>query len=140
MEAIELANMAAVEQNQPLGDSAEEHQEQRRALVQAVPLPGQTTAPDIDERLARGLDPDRVFVTEGVASVPLPTASTTSSTKSANARGIVREPEVSSAPTVPEMPDLSELLNADSDTGSPTDSAETVQQDLPELPNLDDLF
>ncbi len=140
MEAIELANMAAVEQNQPLGDSAEEHQEQRRALVQAVPLPGQTTAPDIDERLARGLDPDRVFVTEGVASVPLPTASTTSPTKSANARGIVREPEVSSAPTVPEMPDLSELLNADSDTGSPTDSAETVQQDLPELPNLDDLF
>ena len=140
MEAIELANMAAVEQNQPLGDSAEEHQEQRRALVQAVPLPGQTTAPDIDERLARGLDPDRVFVTEGVASVPPPTASTTSPTKSANARGIVREPEVSSAPTVPEMPDLSELLNADSDTGSPTDSAETVQQGLPELPNLDDLF
>ena len=140
MEAIELANMAAVEQNQPLGGSAEEHQEQRRALVQAVPLPGQTTAPDIDERLARGLDPDRVFVTEGVASVPLPTASTTSSTKSANARGIVREPEVISAPTVPEMPDLSELLNADSDTGSPTDSAETVQQGLPELPNLDDLF
>lgn len=140
MEAIELANMAAVEQNQPPRDNAEESKEQRRTVVQAVPLPGQSTAPDIDERLARGLDPDRVFVTEGVASVPLPTVSTASSSKSANARDVMHEPEVSSAPTVPEMPDLSELLNADSVHDFSSDSAETAQQGLPELPNLDDLF
>lgn len=140
MEAIELANMAAIEQNQPPRASAEEQHEQHSTIVQAVPLPGQSTAPDIDEQLARGLNPDRVFVTEGVASVPLPTASTASSTKRANARDVMHEPEVSNAPPVPEMPDLSELLNADSDRDFSTNSAIKVQQDLPELPNLDDLF
>tara|TARA_B100000963_G_scaffold197999_1_gene172340 strand:+ start:1077 stop:1913 length:837 start_codon:yes stop_codon:yes gene_type:complete len=140
MEAIELANMAAIEQNQPPRDSAEEHQEQRRAMVQTVPLPGQSTAPDIDEQLARGLDPDRVFVTEGVASVPLPSVSNASSTKSATTRDVMHQHEVNSAPPVPEMPDLNELLNADGGRDFSTNSAKTVQQDLPELPNLDDLF
>ena len=43
-----------------------------RVVVQPVPLPGREQEPSVDPTTIPGLEPDRVFVTEGVNHVPLP--------------------------------------------------------------------
>lgn len=129
----------------------------QRVHVEPVPLPGQENSKPVDPRTIPGLEPDRVFVTEGAESVPLPDPSLTpplisETTSLPNAAipnlELPELPEVSNVPsehtdtplqalpTVPEfeLPDLDDLfLDEDKATQAPT----TV---TPDLPNLDDLF
>ena len=128
----------------------------QRVHVEPVPLPGQEDNEPIDPRTIPGLEPDRVFLTEGVDSVPLPDLPSThpvsepASLPSATvpdfdlpdlpeASQEAPEPEVAPqqhSPVVPklELPDLDDLFFEEV---KPTQAPTTV---TPDLPNLDDLF
>ena len=130
----------------------------QRVHVEPVPLPGQEDNEPIDPRTIPGLEPDRVFLTEGVDSVPLPDLPSTHP---------VSEPASLPSPTVPDFdlpdipsnpPPVSEPASLPSPTvpdfdlpDLPEDSQEAPepegapQQHSPvvpklELPDLDDLF
>ena len=138
----------------------------QRVLVKPVPLPGREDQPTVDPTNIPGLEPNRVFVRDGVASVPLPVvtlAETPSGASSPEVSGphhpIPEADPPQSATTspsaksgegasAPELPDLSELLN-EGKTASSVDE-EGLASEVPAahpsglpppvLPDLDDLF
>ena len=134
MDAITIAN----QQNsiQINDDSVEEQAATtfKRVHVQPVPLPGREDKAVVDPATLPGLEPNRVFVTEGAPSVPLPDL-----------------PAMDAVLELPEMPDLDDLLSTTPAASTPSSSnaphlpdLETAPQrmntDPPELPDLDDLF
>lgn len=105
----------------------------QRVLVQPVPLPGQENKTLVDPASIPGLAPDREFVRDGVASVPLPGASQPSPKPEVEPVEEQAEPE----PVLTSLPDLPDLL--DESTESPAPRATPALPTL-ELPDLDELF
>ena len=105
----------------------------QRVLVQPVPLPGQENKTLVDPASIPGLAPNREFVRDGVASVPLPGASEPASPPAAEP---VEENAVADA-LLSSLPDIPDLLDESIELPAP----ETATS-LPalELPDLDDLF
>lgn len=128
----------------------------QRTHVEPVPLPGKEDEELIDPRTIPGLEPDRVFITEGLDSVPLPalpSMDAPSAERATTASPItpkidlpelpddIQSPSNHEAPpqespiiTELELPDLDDLFLDE----EPTSSAPSIA--IPELPNIDDLF
>jgi hypothetical protein len=116
----------------------------RRVLVQPVPLPGREHEPTRDPATIPGLEPNRVFVRDGVDSVPLPTANTQ---PTADTHAPTSTP--SPSPALPVLDDLDALLADDADDPREPSQAPTSNQsgealvhfdDLPELPSIEGLL
>ena len=105
----------------------------QRVHVDPVPLPGQEHNEPIDPRTIPGLEPDRVFVTEGVESVPLPDLPSAPSLPSQS-----EAPPSSATPSL-DLPELPEDIGATSEEPVTPPQPSSVVPDL-ELPDLDDLF
>ena len=138
MAAVETANQTNIEPREAAPADEETGQTLERVLVKPVPLPGQDASSVVDPLTIPGLEPNRVFVTDGVASVPLPgpthenTVPTPAVVQEASA-------SVEVAPTLPSMPDLGDLFAEG--TENPSDvPAEVPATASPDLPDLDDLF
>ena len=89
-----------------------------------------------------GLEPDRVFVREGIASVPLPNVSEAQSVQPVEASLSTPEPANIGA-GLPDLPDLADLLPEDNQSVVTPPVQETSQEPTPTdivLPDLDDLF
>lgn len=118
----------------------------QRVLVQPVPLPGREHEPLRDPATIPGLEPNRVFVRDGVESVPLPTAN---AKPPADTPAPTSMPSSTSSPALPELDDLDALLADEPDdprepSPMPT-SNESVEalahtDDLPELPSIEGLL
>ena len=130
----------------------------KRVVVQPVPLPGQGEEDLVDPTTIPGLEPDRVFVTEGVNHVPLPEPPNITT----QIPQVETEPEEvnveSTSPSLPELPDFGSTTSTEpslpelpelSTEGAMEPSlpelpdlpkATVAPPALPELPNLDDLF
>lgn len=151
IEAVEAANQTNIAPREAAPADEETGKSLERVLVQPVPLPGREELPTVNPATIPGLEPDRVFVTDGMASVPLPTDEPTPN------------PPVPSqsppTPSVPELPDLPEPM-VEASSSEPVDVPPALDLpdlgdlfaegepappsvpdlDLPELPDLDDLF
>ena len=138
MAAVEAANQTNIEPREAAPADEETGQTLERVLVTPVPLPGRDATSVVDPLTIPGLEPNRVFVTDGVASVPLPgpTHETTVPTPA-----IVKEPSpsVEVPPTLPSMPDLDDLFAKGSENPSEVPAKEPATANL-DLPDLDDLF
>lgn len=138
MAAVEAANQTNIEPREAAPADEETGQTLERVLVKPVPLPGRDANSVVDPLTIPGLEPNRVFVTDGVTSVPLP-GPTHENTVAAPA--VVHEPSptVEVAPTLPSMPDLDDLFaeGAVGPSDVPAEEPATVSLDLPDL---DDLF
>lgn len=147
MEEVEAANQTTNDQREALPTDEETGQTMERVLVQPVPLPGREGEPTVNPASIPGLEPDRVFVTTGVASVPLPTLeSGTPTTPSESLSQVVGEPVAK--PVVPELPDLPDLPELPDmltlpDLAVPHEQEKVVNQPAAptfDLPDLDGLF
>lgn len=136
----------------------------RRVLVKPVPLPGREHVPPVDPASIPGLEPNRVFVREGVAAVPLPGAAPSNDLPSSldEIRGGTPHVAVSNrsepentetgSPTPAlafELPDLSGLLQEEAPSPPPVHQEPLTSREEPELPvppsvpmlpDLEDLF
>ena len=109
-----------------------------RVLVQPVPLPGRENDPVVDPSTIPGLSPNRAFVREGVASVPLPGQDGLQTSPAAR----VDTPSITT-PQLPEVLDLPDLVTGNDEPSSPKPSSQDQPQittTVPVLPDLDDLF
>lgn len=136
MDAVKAAQQTTTNPQHAPPDEVETGQTLERTLVKPVPLPGQTTEGLVDPSTIPGLEPGRTFITDGVASVPLPSANE----GSVPPREALEEldPDDIRTLSLPTMPDLSQLL-----AEPPVEEANTmVKVDIsaPSLPDLDDLF
>jgi hypothetical protein len=114
MEAVEMANQKPTTPREATPADEETGQTLERVIVQSVPLPGQPPSSVINQANIPGLNPNRTFVTEGIASIPLP------------GQDDGEPPNPSPPPTSPET------------MASPSPSAPPML-DLPELPSMLDL-
>ena len=161
MDAAKAAQQTTIDVREASPAEGETGQTLERVLVKpAAAGSGQTAQSLVDPSTIPGLEPGRTFVTDGVASVPLPSAN----------EGSIPVLEASEEPdqddvrtlSLPAMPDLSQLLAEPPaeevsavvkvDTSAPSwpdlddlfdeqpPATSTPQPDLPELPDLDDLF
>jgi hypothetical protein len=114
----------------------------KRVLVQPVPLPGREHEPLVDPKTIPGLNPDREFVRDGLAHVPLPGAEP-AHVPLADAEPM-HVPLAGTEPIdVPELPEWEDDESNDdlvppsvtTSTGNGEFEA-TVNTDLPELPDL----
>ncbi len=96
----------------------------QRVLVKPVPLPGREDEPPVDPASIPGLEPNRVFVREGVAAVPLPAAALGEEIPDAHDETRGGTPHVAE-------PNRSEPVNTE--TGTPTPALEF---ELPDLSGL----
>lgn len=129
-----------------------------RVVVQPVPLPGREETPLVDPTTIPGLEPDRVFVTEGLDHVPLP-ALPEVTTGIMEVEPPVEEshieqkspmlPELSKLPvefaTQPLVAELPDLPSTEVKQSSLPELPDLYEVEIPtastfELPNLDDLF
>ena len=138
MAAVEAANQTNIEPREAAPADEETGQTLERVLVTPVPLPGRDATSVVDPLTIPGLEPNRVFVTDGVDSVPLP-GPTHENTVSTPA--VVQEPSpsVEVPPTLPSMPDLDDLFAKGSENPSEVPAKEPATANL-DLPDLDDLF
>jgi len=114
-------NNANTRENLPVND--ETGQTLERVLVEAVPLPGRENQPTVNPATIPGLEPNRVFVTSGLANVPLPGKDESpAATPSSPAY-------IAPALDLPELPDISEVV------AEPL--TESTALGLPELPPLE---
>lgn len=147
MEEVEAANQTTNDQREALPTDEETGQTMERVLVQPVPLPGREDEPTVNPASIPGLESDRVFVTSGVASVPLPTLeSGTPTSPSGSLSKVVDEPVAK--PVVPELPDLPDLPELPDMLTLPDLEVPHVQEKVAnqptaptlDLPDLDGLF
>lgn len=163
MEAVELANQKPTTPREATPADEETGQTLERVVVQSIPLPGQPPASVIDQGTIPGLEPNRKFVTEGIASIPLPGRDEPEPSNPAPPP----TPHEIAPPPAPDLPDLPEMLdlpthdaekapdNAEKTADTPifeppeldglfaeenTSSAPEEMVGLPDLPDLDDLF
>ena len=132
MDAIDTANQQNNIQIRAVISDEESIRKFERVHVQPVPLPGQEDKPLVDPATLPGLEPNRTFVTQGEASVPLPAplSDQTSPPPSEDLQG------VKTGPKPPDMPDLEDLISGASSSSDPL----TQPPAAPELPDLADLF
>ena len=117
----------------------EDGQSVQRLVVQPVPLPGQDHEDLVDPTTLPGLEPNRVFVTEGVASVPLPSAVTPPAVHDQPLSSDVLA-TAASPPSALDLPSIDNLFTTPSlDGGSPT-APRSEPSAAVDLPSLDDLF
>jgi len=118
----------------------------QRVLVQPVPLPGREDEPTRDPATIPGLEPNRVFVRDGVDSVPLPTANIKPAD---DTPAPTLTPSPTSSLALPVLDDLDALLADDADdprqpamTPTMDESVEAVGlvDDLPDLPSIEGLL
>ncbi len=164
IEAVEIANQKPTTPREasPADETTGETLE--RLVVQSVPLPGQSPSTVVDQRSIPGLEPNRVFVTDGVERVPLPTTelsaqepSTQTTIPPEASLPVATPPETdlrltppqetslphaTTIPELPELPVLPDMLDLpDLDEGQNASVQEAfVQPPTMELPDLDDLF
>lgn len=118
----------------------ENGQSVQRLVVQPVPLPGQAREDLVEPTTLPGLEPNRVFVTEGVASVPLPSASTPPAVHNQPLSSNVQPTVAPSPPPALDLPSIDSLFTTpSSDGGSPTPPQPEPYAAV-DLPSLDDLF
>jgi hypothetical protein len=120
---------------------AEDGRTVQRLVVQPVPLPGQSGEDLRDPTTIPGLGPNREFVTEGVASVPLPSFTTPSGVSETPSPSSGAEPNtVRSDPPPLDLPSIDDLFTKPGTNGNqPAD--QSTDAALPvDLPSLDDLF
>ena len=132
MDAIDTANQQNNIQIRAVISDEESIRRFERVHVQPVPLPGQEDKPLVDPATLPGLEPNRTFVTQGEASVPLPAPLSyqTSPQPSEDLQ------EVKTGPKPPDMPDLEDLISGVSLSTDPL----TQPPAAPELPDLAGLF
>ena len=162
MQAIETANQTNVAPREAAPADETTGQTLERVLVQPIPLPGKEDEPPRNPDTIPGLEPNRVFVTQGLASVPLPNQHEEQTSSPSVKPPAEEQPPLLASPKAPTLPDLSDLplfedepINPPSHAvPSPLDlpdlgdlfSADApatpslVASTLPELPDLDDLF
>ena len=121
MAAVEAANQTNIAPREAAPADEETGQTLERVLVQPVPLPGQDDSNVRDPTTIPGLQPGRAFVTDGVASVPLPTQASQ---------------DVVSTTEAPEQP----VAQSSPQPAAPTSASNDVLAGLPTMPSLDDLF
>jgi len=118
----------------------ENGQSVQRLVVQPVPLPGQAKEDLVDPVTIPGLEPNRVFVTEGVANIPLPSIATASAVDN---QPLTSEPQPTIGETAPpalDLPSIDGLFTTppwEGDSPTPPRSGPSSAVDLP---SLDDLF
>lgn len=118
----------------------ENGQSVQRLVVQPVPLPGQDRKDLVDPTTLPGLEPNRVFVTEGVASVPLPSAATPPAVHNQPLSSDIQLTVDPSPPSALDLPSIDSLFTTPSlDGGSPTTPRPKPSVAV-DLPSLDDLF
>ena len=154
MAAVEAANQTNIPPREAAPADEETGQTLERVLVKPVPLPGQDATKVRDPSTIPGLQPGRAFVTDGVASVPLPTqtsaaaVATTSEppalpTAQPSPQPPAPIPASADSPTVPPtMPSLDDLFagGTDEPPREPSVGVPASASTTPMLPNLDDLF
>jgi hypothetical protein len=142
MQAVEAANQRNDNHREATPADEESGQTLQRVHVQPVPLPGRESQPTRDPSTVPGLEPDRVFVREGIASVPLPNVSEAQSVQPVEASLSTPEPANMGA-GLPDLPDLADLLPEDNQSVISPLVQEISQEPTPTdivLPDLDDLF
>ena len=110
----------------------------QRVVVQPVPLPGRENEAMVDPTTIPGLEPNRTFVREGVAHVPLPQLA-----NKEPAHETTPKPAPASTPELPELGDLFEEAPSVAEPAATPPPAPSVNQpsiEVPALPDLDDLF
>ena len=141
MEEVEAANQTTNDQREAAPADEETGQTMERVLVQPIPLPGHEEEPTVNPESIPGLEPGRVFVTSGVASVPLPSHEPDLPTTSAASPSTVVD-EPLATPVVPELPELPDMLTLpDLETNKePEEAMEVPAAPTFDLPDLDGLF
>ena len=144
MEEVKAANQTTNDQREAAPADEETGETMERVLVQPIPLPGHEEEPTVNPASIPGLEPGRVFVTSGVASVPLPSHEPDLPTTSAASPSTVVD-EPLATPVVPELPDLPELPDMltlpDLETDKePEEAMEVLAAPTFDLPDLDGLF
>lgn len=144
MEAVELANQKPTTPREATPADEETGQTLERVVVQSIPLPGQPPASVIDQGTIPGLEPNRKFVTEGIASIPLPgqeqgEPSTPDSLPASPEITPSHAPTSPSAPDLPDLPGMLDLPAFDADEAS-NNAEKTSDTPSFELPDLDGLF
>ena len=144
MEAVELANQKPTTPREATPADEETGQTLERVVVQSIPLPGQPPASVIDQGTIPGLEPNRKFVTEGIASIPLPgqDQAEPSSPAPPPASPEITPIHAPTSPSTPDLPDLPGMLDLPAfDADEASDKAEkTFDTPSFELPDLDGLF
>ena len=152
MAAVEAANQSNIAPREAAPADEETGQTLERVLVQPVPLPGQDGSKVRDPSTIPGLQPGRAFVTDGLASVPLPTQA--SGEDAALGEAPAKPPSQStpqpapipasadSSTVLPTMPSLDDLFAEETDEfqGETPAAEPLVESSTPMLPDLDDLF
>ena len=153
MAAVEAANQTNIAPREAAPTDEETGQTLERVLVQPVPLPGQDDSKVRDPSTIPGLQPGRAFVTDGLASVPLPTQASgiVVATTERPAQPVAQSPPQPAAPTsvsndvlagLPTMPSLDDLFAEETDEphSEPPAAEPSSESTMPMLPDLDDLF
>ena len=153
MAAVEAANQTNIGPREAAPADEETGQTLERVLVQPVPLPGQEDSKVRDPSTIPGIQPGRAFVTEGLASVPLPTQGNRDvpATTEPPAQPVAQPPPQPAPPTpasddssagIPTMPSLDDLFaqEADEPVSEPAVSEPLAESTTVTLPDLDDLF
>ena len=153
MAAVEAANQTNIAPREAAPADEETGQTLERVLVQPVPLPGQDDSKVRDPSTIPGLQPGRAFITDGPASVPLPTQASEDvvATTEAPAQPIDQPFPEPPAPTststdvhagLPSMPSLDDLFaeGVDEPQSEPSAVEPSAESTTPMLPDLDDLF
>lgn len=118
----------------------ENGQSVQRLVVQPVPLPGQAKEDLVDPVTIPGLEPNRVFVTEGVASIPLPSTATASKVDN---QPLTSEPQPTieqPAPPALDLPSIDGLFTTPPWEGDSPTPPRSEPSSAVDLPSLDDLF
>lgn len=143
MDEIEAANQTTNDQREALPADDETGQTLERVLVQPVPLPGMDDRPLVDPSSIPGLEPNRTFVTSGLASVPLPDIHEHNPPAPAAEPATAEEtPPLPTLPDLPSLPELPAMLELP-EVPHHVDREETEASPLPpalDLPDLDGLF
>ena len=153
MAAVEAANQTNIAPREAAPADEETGQTLERVLVQPVPLPGQDGSKVRDPSTIPGLQPGRAFVTDGVASVPLPAqvSGDVVATTEIPAQPVAQpSPQPAALPSasgdvpagLPTMPSLDDLFAEETDEHQSEPSAvePSAESTTPMLPDLDDLF
>ncbi len=138
MDAIEEANQANIAPREAAPTDETTGQTLERVIVQPIPIPGKEHEPSGDPARIPGLEPNRVFVTQGVASVPLP-AQGEQPPAPASIPVNASSDKTPASPSIPEaldLPDLSDLPLLDDESISPPSPVVPEALDLPDLGDL----
>ena len=136
--ASSLTYQAAIRPANPT--QPEDGKSVQRLVVQPVPLPGQAQEDLLDPTTIPGLEPNRVFVTEGVASVPLPSAATVSAVNKQPSNSEPQPTLSHAAPPALDLPPIDGLFTTPPGEGVSPTTPQPGPSTAVDLPSLDDLF